>query len=426
MKPSKQKPFSYTVLAILLALSNHAQGESLKTLLQQNLSSAPEVKEALANIESAQNRMEQSRSQHYPVVSLTTSKVLGQHHRDKDDYSSTKLIPGVQAEVNLYAFGAIEKDIERSHKETEFYQHTYEATREELAYTIAKLYLSALNTKESIKVLEKSLERHQLIIKDLDVILEYDEGRESEFVQAETRMLMVQQEINSYRQKLAATLNTLSKYTKTTVTEEQLNNPFSDLTENQLFSKYSLKQHSDNPLYRANVADLASKNLSVEVEKKKQLPRINVVGSATREDKQVGLQVAWDVYNRGNNYITKEKISDISASRERLSRTERDIEEGAKLAKINIKESNIQLKALKKQITSSKKVVDFYRLQFEIARRSLLDVLNAEKEVTSVELAYATTEHSLRSSMLDYLYTQGMISTWSEVKSNNIKLNFAH
>ena len=53
-------------------------------------------------------------------------------------------------------------------------------------------------------------------------------------------------------------------------------------------------------------------------------------------------------------------------------------------------------------------------------------MLNAEKEVTSVELAYATTEHSLRSSMLDYLYTQGMISTWSEVKSNNIKLNFAH
>lgn len=426
MKQIKQNLFSYTALAVLLALSTHAQGSSLKTLLQQNLSSVPEVREALANIESARNRTEQSISQHYPIVSLTTSKVLGQYHSDKGDYSSTKLTPGIQAEVNLFSFGAIEKDIERSHKETEYYQHTYEATREELAYTIAQLYLSALNIKESIKVMEKSLARHQLIIKDLKIITEYDGGRESELVQAETRMLMVQQEINSYRQKLATTLNTLSKYTKTTVTEEELSNPFSGLTENRLFSQYTLKQHSDNPLYRASVADLATKNLSVEAEKKKQLPKINMVGSATRDDRQVGLQVAWEVYNRGNDYITKEKISDISASRERLSRTERDIEEGAKLAKINIKESNIQLKALKKQIASSNKVVDFYRLQFEIARRSLLDVLNAEKEVTSVELAYATTEHSLRSSMLDYLYTQGMISTWGEVKSNDIKLNFAY
>lgn len=426
MKLVNKKYLSYATLTVFWALSGYAQGSSLKTLLQQNLSSTPEVREAIANIESAKNRTEQSISQHYPVVNLTTSKVLGQYHSDKGDYSSTRIQPGVQAEVNLFAFGAIEKDIERGHKETEFYQHLYEATREELAYTIARLYLNALNTKESIIVMEKSLKRHQLIVKDLGIIMEYDEGRESEFVQAETRMLMVQQEINNYRQKLATTLNTLSKYTNTAVTEEQLKNPFVGLTESQLFSKYTLKQNSDNPLYRANLADLTAKSLAVEAEKKKQLPRINIVGSATRDDRQVGLQVAWDVYNRGNDYITKEKISDISASRERLSRTERDIEESAKLAKINIKESNIQLKALKKQIASSNKVVDFYRLQFEIARRSLLDVLNAEKEVTSVELAYATTEHGLRSSMLDYLYTQGMISTWSEIKSTDIKLNFAY
>ncbi|MDP0232598.1 hypothetical protein Q7306_06955 [Glaesserella parasuis] len=88
--------------------------------------------------------------------------------------------------------------------------------------------------KEAISVMEKSLFRHQQILQDLDIIMENDEGRESEFVQAETRMLMAQQEINNYRQKLLATLNTLSKYTRTKVVEEQLSDPFLQLKEEQL------------------------------------------------------------------------------------------------------------------------------------------------------------------------------------------------
>lgn len=75
---------------------------------------------------------------------------------------------------------------------------------------------------------------------------------------------------------------------------------------------------------------------------------------------------------------------------------------------------------MKKQIVSSEKVIDFYRMQFDIARRTLLDVLNAEKELSNVELSYATTQHNLRLSILDYLYTQGMISTWGDVKKQVI------
>ena len=51
--------------------------------------------------------------------------------------------------------------------------------------------------------------------------------------------------------------------------------------------------------------------------------------------------------------------------------------------------------------------------QFNVARRSLLDVLNAEKELSDVELSYATTLSDLRYGMLDYLYAQGTLSRWA-------------
>lgn len=406
------------------SISVAAGANPLKTILQQNLTAAPEVREAKANIEAAQNRTEQSKSQHYPIVDLTASKTLSQHHRYNDDYSSKKIVPGAKAEINIFAFGAIEKDIERSTKEEQYYQHTYDATREELAYTIGKLYLTALNMKESIAVMQKSLARHQNIIADLTVIADNDEGRESELVQAETRMLMVQQEINSYRQRLATTLNTLSKYTKKKVTEKDLSNPFHQLTSDQLYHRYTLERKEQNPLYRATVAEFEAKNLSVEAEEKKRLPRINLVGSANRDDRQLGVEVAWNAFNRGSDYSVREKASEIAASQARMLRTERDIEESASLAKINIEESQSQLKTLKKQISASEQVIEFYRLQFDVARRSLLDVLNAEKELSTVELAYATTQSNLRMAMLDYLYTQGMISTWSGVAGKEVRVNF--
>jgi len=154
----------------------------------------------------------------------------------------------------------------------------------------------------------------------------------------------------------------------------------------------------------------------VESESKKQLPKINLVGSATRDDRYVGMEVSWDLLNRGTEYTVREKASDMAASQQRLDQTSRDIEETSRLAQINIQESHNQLKTLRSQIKASAKVVDYYKMQFDIARRSLLDVLNSEQELSSVELAFATTNHDLRQSMLDYLYAQGSISKWGDVK----------
>lgn len=129
-----------------------------------------------------------------------------------------------------------------------------------------------------------------------------------------------------------------------------------------------------------------------------------------------GLQVSWDVLNRASSYATREKVSEVSASYEKLEQISRDIDDMARLAQINISESRVQLKTLQSQINASAKVVDFYKLQFDIARRTLLDVLNAERELSTVELAYVNTQNTLRNALLDYLYSQGTLSTWSDLK----------
>lgn len=406
---------------LILFTSEYVNAQTLQNILQNSLTTAPEIKEAKADIESSHHRTKQAESQHWPILSLTGSKSIAQYHKDKSDYTDKSFIPGVEGQVNIYSFGAMEADVNRSKKEEEFYLYQYGSTQEDLAYKIAKYYLEALSMKEAIIVARKSLKRHEEILQDLDSILSNDEGRESEYVQANARLIMVEKEINNYRKRLSNALNSLSKYTKVYVTATELTNPFNNLTDKTLFSKYTLSDKSLNPNYQTQKAELDSKKLAVLAEDKKRLPKINLVASATKEDRQVGIKVSWDIFNAPSGYSVREKASQASASYERLERISRDIEERAKLAKINIEENRAQLKTLKAQMKESLKVTNFYKLQFEIARKTLLDVLNSERELSDVELAYVTTENDLRLAILDYLYSQGAISNWSGIKNTPSK-----
>nr|WP_284150133.1 TolC family protein [Morganella morganii] len=180
-----------------------------------------------------------------------------------------------------------------------------------------------------------------------------------------------------------------------------------------MYREYTAKNNNQNPAYLVSQADIEAKKMGVEVENKKQLPRINLTGNITKDDRQIGIDVTWDIINFSSMYSVDEKVSQLNAAQQRMDRVIRDIEEARRLSVINIQKSTQKLKILDVQILSSTKVVDFYQLQFNVARRSLLDVLNAEKELSDVELSYATTLSDLRYGMLDYLYAQGTLSHWA-------------
>ncbi|HCR3555919.1 TPA: TolC family protein, partial [Morganella morganii] len=386
---------------------------SLKYILNNSLNNTPELLEAKAEIDVAVARVNQAHAQHFPVFSVTGNKLLGQYHRDNRDYDDNNFIPGLRGELNLYSFGGIESDVERNEKEQLYYQFKYNETKENIAYTISDLYLKALLAKESIAVKKKSLDRHNRIISELNVIARNDEGRVSEYVQAEARKILVEQDINYYEKELMTTLSTLSKYTGFPVGESDLVNPFEGMTVSDMYREYTAENNNQNPAYLVSQADIEAKKMGVEVENKKQLPRINLTGNITKDDRQIGIDVTWDIINFSSMYSVDEKVSQLNAAQQRMDRVIRDIEEARRLSVINIQKSTQKLKILDAQILSSAKVVDFYQLQFNVARRSLLDVLNAEKELSDVELSYATTLSDLRYGMLDYLYAQGTLSHWA-------------
>lgn len=402
-------------LFLLFCIFGSAQANTLQDILQSTLVNDPVLLEAEADKKAAGNRVKQNRALHYPTARVKAASTLFDKYKDDKD-KKDRFQPQLEVAVNVYSFGAISSKVKESEAKKGFYEYKYSETKEELAYTVSDLYLTALNAKNAIQVLKKSLSRHQSFLKEISTIVEYDQGRNSEYVQAQARKILVEQRINNKQQLLESTLSSLAKYTKQPIKESQLNNPFNGITRKDLTSKYSSAGHDKNPSYLAQKAELESKQYELDAERAKRLPSIDLVGTLDKDERKVNLQLSWDILNQRKGYEIEEKENLKSAASSRLDRISRDLEESARLAIINMKRSRIQLGILKKQIRANAKVAKLYRLQFDVALKTILDVLNAESELSDVELAYVETRGSLNKAILDYLRSQGKISDWAMMK----------
>ncbi|MDH3000132.1 hypothetical protein A1D23_07995 [Chelonobacter oris] len=407
--------------ACVALISTFSYANSLKNALMQSLVNDPVLREADAELGAAKDRVEQAKGGHYPVVSLTGNKMLSQYHKDSSDRTETKVIPGVRGSINLYAFGAIEKEVEKNKENEKYYHFKYYESREELAYTISDLYLKALQAKERVEAGERNLRRHNEILANLGTIVMNDEGRESEYVQAEARALLVEQEINEYQRELYQNLTQLATYTGSQITEKELRDPFAELPIDALYKNYSSKDVKTTATYQAQMAELETNMKDHELSKLKKLPKLDLSASATTEDREASLNVNWDVFNHTSSYEVREKANMIASAKERLERVERNIHETSNLAQLDIKRNTIQLRTLEKQIKASQKVTEFYRLQFDLARKTLIELLNAHSEWAGVEMAKVNTQNALRKAKLDYLRSQGSLAQWAGFPRNTRK-----
>lgn len=407
------KRIFYLYLLCLVSASSFAS--SLPLLLREVVQHDPSIMEVQAQFVSARSRVEQARSAHWPVITATGSKLLSQSHRYSYDYDSKDIQPGIRGELNLFASGAIEADVQRSESEAEFYHYKVDEAASDTVRAFVSLYLDALREKQSIAVLEQSLSRHNAILNDLNTISIHDQGRESEFVQAEARRLMVRQQINSRSRVLETTLGKLSTWIPRSVTVADLENPFSGMTESRLLHDFTQAPQEGHPSWLASYADVESKKAALKAQERARYPRVNLTGMITRDDRQIGVNMSWDMFNQSVRYGVSERAAQISAAFRRLDSVVRKIDETGRLALITIRQSGVEMETLRRQEVASARVVDFYRLQFRVARKTLIELLNAENELYSVGLSRVQAEDQMLHGVLDYLYSQGMLLKWSGV-----------
>ncbi|MEI9749092.1 hypothetical protein V5048_15215 [Moellerella wisconsensis] len=88
-------------------------------------------------------------------------------------------------------------------------------------------------------------------------------------------------------------------------------------------------------------------------------------------------------------------------------------------AAINMTQSERQNKIAIEYIKQQQQVVTNYEKQFVIARRSLIDLLDAYNELASIKTSAVISQNDFRDSTLNYLAVQTKITAWMNQNTFN-------
>ncbi|MDO5357436.1 MAG: TolC family protein [Conchiformibius sp.] len=405
----------------LLCAALPAGAQSLQSLLQKPLKQDPALIEARANEAAAAEDTAIARAGHYPVVTVTGTQTLAQHHR----YSSNRrrsFNPGLQATLNLYSWGGVDAKIEHSRHKQQFYRHKTAETREEVGQTAGSLYLAALRAKELIQTARHNLKRHDRIINDLTIITRFDKGRQSELDQAYARRMNVEAYLAEQNRNLELALSRLGRYTGTRLSPESLQNPFAADTPDSLVKTYSRPDLGQLPSYRAQQAERDSVLAESRVRKASRYPSVNLIANASRDNREIYVNLSWDAYNPASVHEVEKSAYTLVAAEAKMDQILNDSAERSRSAEVDMRQSLKRARVAQQQTAAQKKVVKAYELQFKIARRTLIDVLDAYSDLSNIELTEISAQNDFRDAAWSYLAAQGAVAKWAGVPEDNSPL----
>ena len=195
--------------------------------------------------------------------------------------------------------------------------------------------------------------------------------------------------------------------------------------------------YSQNPALHATFENISAAHASLGEVKSGRYPKFDFIArhgtyrnnnSFDNRDKKYnyGDETILEVRARFNLYRGGSDMAAERAARSRINQAEDlrdkacvDIRQTASIAHSDIGNLNIKQDSLRKHRDGSRQVVQAYREQFDIGRRSLLDVLDSENEAFQAERSYAHGQYDLTLANARTLQSMGeLLSSLGAVKQD--------
>ena len=144
-------------------------------------------------------------------------------------------------------------------------------------------------------------------------------------------------------------------------------------------------------------------------------------GVVGRKDKAfVELTLRYSIYNGSDRHTVRRFEQLYKQSEEILEKTSREVAQSVRIACNDIESIQQQLKHLFQRQESAGLMEKAYRQQYELGRRSLLDLLDAQNEYFQARRAYVNSLFSLNNAKANFLAETGRLVSYFNITREDV------
>ncbi len=293
-------------------------------------------------------------------------------------------------------------------------------TAERVGVRVVQAYLDILRTQEFVRIAEESAKEHQVILTQITDLAQAGRGLGSDVDQAQSRLALAQSGLEQRRGELR---QAQARYTETVgEPPENLVRPsepqFQMPQDMEVAVKVAVANH---PAIRITTANYHARLKEIKTIKARFYPRLELEAFGSFNDNQDGvlgpdadlnarLRMRYNILNGLGDLAAKRGSRErATAALEDDRERRRQVREEVRVAYQEVITARERLGFLAEHEAAEERVLTGYRGQFELGRRSLLDLLDAQNELFQARLGLTDGDYRVLLSQFELMFTLGSL-----------------
>lgn len=393
-------------LSLLSLLAGPAQARSLDEVVKLALDFHPQVSSARAEQRATAAELQVAQAGWLPTLDLA-----GQVGRERTDIASladsgdgrktlSTREAGLTLAMNLFNGHKTRAEVARRNALYESAGYQVEDTREAVAARSVEVFLEVLRGRELLALAEDNVKSHATMADKVKRSVDRGVGQKADFQQVQGRLALANATLVARKGDLDQARARYQRVVGELPGDLQAPAPAAPLAVGvnggaglDTILQQALDGLPENPAVQSAESELVAAGLAADSARGNYLPKLdlevqmnrdyNVSGIRGHRDADALMLVAnWNLYKGGADQALERALVERQfAAKDTLLDTRLAVEENIRVAMNSKATTETRMQYLQSHVDASRETLDAYRAQFELNRRSLLDVLNAESEL---------------------------------------------
>lgn len=408
------------------------QTYTLDEIVAATLLSHPDMHAARNEELSREQEIRQAKAGYYPTVDVALgigreeirSPATGDREIDQTRHEAS-----LQARQSLFEGFATRSEVRRQQARTDSAGHNKTATAEDLSLRAAEVYLNLLRQAELLDLARNTLYEHQDIHDQMVLRQRSGVGSKADLDQISARLALAQSNVIVAQNNLVDAKSNFKRVTGFFRAEESLVKPqmkghLPANVDTAIEMAYQL-----HPTLLSAGSDIDAANAQYEAAESPFWPRLSLevdkrwdedINAVVGEDEELiaALRLRYNLFNGGADKARRKQSAYLlEESKDVRNDTLRQVEESLRLSWSSYEGLREQMKYLLVHVRAAEDTRSSYLKQFNIGKRTLLDLLNTENEVVDAKRSLVTAQYDLLFSQYRILNGMGTLMTQFEPAS---------